>query len=331
MKRILCTVLGVVAVLMAGCRREAASPLSEGQPAPTGVLTVDGTPILREDLEFELARRGGKGAEADFDAVVEELVQRQRMVAEARRLGLDREPATRRAIEGVMVARWKERQLEPRFTATNTPAPVAAASSTSEPPTGVAPRRELVSHAAWLRLQFNPRSSAARRDALRGRMSEARALALNLDASVPGFGPLAVDYSDDDATRSMGGDLGWISPSNSSLAGGDSVRQALDALKQNGEVSPVIEGRDGFYLLRLIERRESTARGNAARQDAAVASHRAQIERRRGIENTVLAELRERIPVQYHTNALDEVRSAWRAGQGRRDDVPSAPPGGGRP
>ena len=106
---------------------------------------------------------------------------------------------------------------------------------------------------------------------------------------------------------------------------------ALEGLKQNGEVSPVIEGRDGFYLLRLIERRESTARGNAARQDAAVASHRAQIERRRAIENTVLAELRDRIPVQYHTNALDEVRSAWRAGQGRRDDVPSAPPGGGRP
>lgn len=329
MKRILCTALGVVAVLVAGCRREAAQPLSGGPPEPTGVLTVDGTPILREDLEFELARRGGKASEADFDAIVEEVVQRQRMVAEARRMGLDREPATRRAIEGVLVARWKERQLEPRLAATNTPVPVSR--TASDPTAGAAPMPELVSHVAWLKLQFTPRTSAARREALRERMTEARTRSLQLESSVSGFGPLAIEYSDDDATRSMGGDLGWISPSRSALTGGDAIRRAVDALQQPGEISPVIEGRDGFYLLRLIERRESTAGGAAGRQEAAVASHRAQIERRRAAESAVLSELRDRIPVQYHTNALDEVRAAWRAGRDRRDEVPSAPPGGGRP
>jgi hypothetical protein len=91
----------------------------------------------------------------------------------------------------------------------------------------------------------------------------------------------------------------------------------------------VIEGRDGFYLLRLIERRESSARGVAGRQEAAVASHRAQIERRRSVENTVLTELRERIPVQYHTNALDEVRSAWRSTRDQGNQAPAAPPDGG--
>jgi peptidyl-prolyl cis-trans isomerase C len=329
MMRIACAILGVVAVLMAGCRREAASPLSGDPPAPTGILSVDGVPILREDLEFELARIRGRGAEADFDAVVAELVQRQQMVAEARRLGLDQEPATRRALEGVLVARWKERQLEPRLADTSSPVPSTASPPPSEPAAGAAPRPEQVSHAAWLRLQFTPRTSSARKSTLRARMDEARAKAFQLDSSVPGFGPLAIDYSDDDATRSMGGDLGWISPSNSSLPGGEAVRAALDGLQQNGEVSPVIEGRDGFYLLRLIERRDSNGRGATARQEAAVASHRAQIERRRAIENAVLAELRERIPVQHHTNALEEVRSAWRAARDRRDDSPAAPPGGG--
>ena len=131
--RIACAILGVVGVLMAGCRREAAPPLSGNPPAPTGVLSVDGTPILREDLEFELARNRGRGAEVDFDAVVAELVQRQQMVAEARRLGIDQEPATRRALEGLLVARWKERQLEPRFTATNSPIPSTASPPPSEP------------------------------------------------------------------------------------------------------------------------------------------------------------------------------------------------------
>jgi peptidyl-prolyl cis-trans isomerase C len=328
MMRIAGAILGVVAVLVAGCRREAAPPLSGDPPSPAGVLSVDGTPILREDLEFELARNRGRGPEVDFDAVVAELVQRQQMVAEARRLGLDQEPATRRALEGVLVARWKERQLEPRLAATNASSSTAA-TPPAESATSAASRPERVSHAAWLRLQFTPRTSAARKSTLRARMDEARAKAFQLDSSVPGFGPLAIDYSDDDATRSMGGDLGWISPSNSSLPGGEAVRAALDGLQQNGEVSPVIEGRDGFYLLRLIERRDSNGRGATARQEAAVAWHRAQIERRRAIENAVLVELRERIPVQHHTNALEEVRSAWRTARDRRDDSPAAPPGGG--
>lgn len=327
--RIACAIVGVVAVLVAGCRREAAPPLSGEPPSPAGVLSVDGTPILREDLEFELARNRGRGAEVDFDAVVAELVQRQRMVAEARRLGLDQEPATRRALEGVLVARWKERQLEPRLAAAQGPVPSTDAPPRTEPATNAAPRPGKLAHAAWLRLQFTPRTTAARKATLRERLDEARAKALQLDSSVPGFGPLAIDYSDDDDTRSMGGDLGWISPSNSSLPGGEAVRTALDRLQQNGEISPVIEGRDGFYLLRLIERRESSAVGAAARQEAAVASHRARIERRRSIEGAVLAELRERIPVQYHTNALDEVRSAWRAARDRREDAPVAAPGGG--
>jgi hypothetical protein len=329
MKRILCTGLGVVAVLVAGCRREAASPPSVDPPAPAGVLSVDGSPILREDLEFELTRNRGRGGEVDFDAVVAELVQRRQMVAEARRLGLDQEPATRRALEGVLVARWKERQLEPRLAATNSPVPSPASSSPSQPTATVASRPETLTHAASLRLQFTPRTSAARKATLRERLDEARAKALQQDATLAGFGPLAIEYSDDDATRSMGGDLGWISPSNSALPGGDAVRRALDALQHNGEVSPVIEGRDGFYLLRLIERRESSARGVAGRQEAAVASHRAQIERRRSVENTVLTELRERIPVQYHTNALDEVRSAWRSTRDQGNQAPAAPPDGG--
>lgn len=329
MKRILCTGLGVVAVLVAGCRREAASPLPPEPSAPVGVLSVDGSPILREDLEFELTRNRGRGGEVDFDAVVAELVQRRQMVAEARRLGLDQEPATRRALEGVLVARWKERQLEPRLGATSSPVPSPASSSPSQPTATVASRPETLTHAAWLRLQFNPRTTAARKATLRERLDEARAKALQQEASLAGFGPLAIEYSDDDATRSIGGDLGWISPSNSALPGGDAVRRALDALQHNGEISPVIEGRDGFYLLRLIERRESSARGVAGRQEAAVASHRAQIERRRSVENTVLTELRERIPVQYHTNALDEVRSAWRSTRDQGNQAPAAPPDGG--
>jgi len=328
MKGILCTTLAVVAVLMAGCRREAASLPSPEVPAPAGLVSVDGTPILREDIEAELARRATRRDDVDFDVVLEEAIQRQRMVAEARRLGLDREPATRRALEGVLIARLKERQLEPRLagiqTATN-PATAAASPSAAGPTPGQ------LHHVAWLRLQFNPRSSAQRRDVLRERMNEARTKALALGPDVAGFGSLAIDYSDDDGSRSAGGDLGWLSQAHSTLPGGDAVMNALAGLRSPGEISPVIEGREAFYLLRLIERRAATGGTNRARQDAAIASHRGQIEGRRTIERGYLEELRSRIPAHYHTNAIEEARAAWRLTRSASESALPGAPGGGPP
>lgn len=328
MKRIVCTALGVVAVLVAGCRRETVPPLSLEVTTPVGLVNVDGIPLLREDLEVELARRITRRDDADFDVVLEEAVQRRRLLAEARRIGLDREPATRRAMEGVLIARLKELQLEPRYAGSqgrSNTAPVP------QDPMPVGTVSRPLHHVAWLRLRFNPRSSAERRDALRERMNEARTKALGLGSGVEGFGSLAIDYSDDDGTRSAGGDLGWLSDTSSMLPGGDAVKRALADLRTAGEISPVIEGRDAFYLLRLMERRTAATGERDSRQEVAVASHRARIEGRRAIEWEYFQELKTRIPADYHTNAIEEARAAWRSVRSTADAVVPGTPGGGPP
>jgi len=328
MKRILCTTWGVIAVLVAGCRREVPPQPSQEVFAPVGLVNVDGTPLLREELEEELARRTARRDDADFDAVLEEAVQRQRLVAEARRIGLDREPATRRAMEGVLIARLKELQLEPRYAGSQ------GASNTAPVPQDPLPGGPVsgqLSRVAWLRLRFNPRSSAERRDAVRERMNEARAQALALGPDVEGFGSLAIDYSDDDDSRGAGGDLGWLPDSGTMLPGGEAVARALADLRTAGEISPVIEGWDAFHLLRLMERRTVAAGEPDSRREVAVTSHRARIERRRAIEREYFEELKTRIPAEYQTPAIEEARAAWRSVRSTTETVGPGAPGGGPP
>ena len=306
-------------MLAAGCRRE--EPVAPTPVAPAGVALVDGAPVSRDDVEAELSRRAASGAPADFDAVLEELLQRRRLVAAARRLGLDEDPAVRRTLEGVLIARLREVELEPRLAATNraaetgSPAPAPAASTAA----GKEPRVQ--TRVAWLRLQWTPRTSEARRGELLRRMRDARARALGLDASTEGFGELAIEGSDDDATRSAGGDLGW----RTGFAEPE-VADAVAALARPGDVSPVIEGRHGVYLLRLISRRDAGGLATATRGAGAVASHLAQRARREATEKAWADEIRARIPVEVQTNDLRSVRAAW---ESRRATAP--PPPGGTP
>ena len=64
------------------------------------------------------------------------------------------------------------------------------------------------------------------------------------------FARLAARYSDDNQSREQGGDLGWFSPGQLVAA----LEKKIEALK-DGEVSPVIEDRFGFQIIRVVERK----------------------------------------------------------------------------
>ncbi len=67
------------------------------------------------------------------------------------------------------------------------------------------------------------------------------------------FDKAAQRYSDEVSTRSTGGDMGWVFERD--FAEEPAVREGLKNLK-TGELSPVISGIRGFYLLKLIELKE---------------------------------------------------------------------------
>jgi parvulin-like peptidyl-prolyl isomerase len=101
--------------------------------------------------------------------------------------------------------------------------------------------------------RVDPKASEAKRAEARARIEEARRLALARPAAVerasgvPGFGALAVDYSDDQTSRYRGGDIGWLDTGGMVARWPKQVLEAAYALEQ-GKTSEVIQTDDGFYL-----------------------------------------------------------------------------------
>jgi hypothetical protein len=67
------------------------------------------------------------------------------------------------------------------------------------------------------------------------------------------FGDLAKQQSEDALTKVNGGDVGFVGKSSEDPNG----LIAAASLLQPGQVSPIIEGSDGFYLVKLIEKRDT--------------------------------------------------------------------------
>ena len=94
------------------------------------------------------------------------------------------------------------------------------------------------------------------------RMQNARIQATKLDTTVPHFGALAREVSEDAASRYRGGVIGWIAEGRSDRYNYDPVViEAARSLEKSGSLSEVLRGADGVYLVRLVEGEPRQARG----------------------------------------------------------------------
>jgi parvulin-like peptidyl-prolyl isomerase len=109
--------------------------------------------------------------------------------------------------------------------------------------------------AAWIFVDVPKRADADRVAQLGRRAAAAREAALALPATTAGFGAVALEYSDDPATRYTGGEIGWIhAAQGDAFRYGPEVLAAALALSAPGEVSPVLRTEHGFALVRLMAR-----------------------------------------------------------------------------
>jgi hypothetical protein len=295
--------LATALLALAGCERHA--PV---EPAGQGIAIVDGRTIPVERLQAELARAGAGGDPDRVRQTLDDLILREQLVARALRLGLDRDPAVRRSWESALIARLEERELEPALRAA--PAEADGEEAAVAPVQRTRPDEVRL---AVLRLETHAKTTPEKLRRLESRLEEARTRVATLPPGIPGFGGLALEYSDDAATRISGGDLGWMKadPARSSL---DPQAMAAGlALRAPGDVSPVIRGRQGVYLVRLIGRRAGGARPGAAEQDLALARHVRQLKRRKSVEADFLATIRRTIPVTVNTGMVTRMEAELRA------------------
>src|SRR5262245_50902161 len=96
--------------LLAGCGRPTSS-----HECPDVVATVDGKPIALSIFEAELDRSRRSAQPADPGQVLEKLLQRERLIARAMRIGLDQDPEVRRSFEAVLITKLKERELDSKI------------------------------------------------------------------------------------------------------------------------------------------------------------------------------------------------------------------------
>jgi parvulin-like peptidyl-prolyl isomerase len=295
MKRIHWLLLGLVT--LAGCAKQSSSP-----NGPDVLATIGTRPIRVADLEAEAARRAALGqAVPAKETLLEELVTREAMLERALELGLAEQPEVRRRYQNLLLAELKERELQPRLAqAKVSPESLRAAGASV---TRLQPAQVRL---AVLRFGVSSRTSAEKRTQLAERLAEAREKASRLSPDEAGFGALAVDYSDDQSTRYCGGDLGWFSVGRTNYSVPAEVLSAGQALTRVGEVSEVLRTEDGFFLVRLMERREAGKR--SAGESDAVLHHKLLAQERKRIEAEFGAEARSRARVEINTQALAAVQ-----------------------
>jgi parvulin-like peptidyl-prolyl isomerase len=288
--------------LVSSCSRQAGP---ETSPEAEVVARIGSREIRVAEFRDGMARRSVGDDPAAKEALLEELLEFGALVEKARELGLDQDPGLRRAWENLLVARLRERQFEPLLTnAVPTAAQVQARYETNPPAyTEPAQRR-----GAILFFETPPQASPEQQSRLRQRLDEARAKALNLATNEPaarGFGALAVEYSEDQATRYRGGDIGWVQAGRGDARFDAAVLDTLFKLPAPGSLSEPVMTPRGCYLVKLLEVRPQRVKPLA--EVRAAIEHALLIENRRRIETEWKQSVRAGRPVQRFPEVLARV------------------------
>jgi peptidyl-prolyl cis-trans isomerase C len=247
---LLCLLFGV-GVAMSSCQRPVGnSPLSGAEVARVGdqMITVGA-------LQERIDRRGAGDQPAAREQALRELIEIEAAAAKARRAGYEQRPEIREQIKRLLADRFKEEQLAHVTSSVPPDAEIEEYYQTHH--ARFANAEKVRGAVIYLRLPFN--ASSEKVQEIRSRAEKIRAAALNAHSNELGFGVLAQQNSDDQITRYRGGDLGCLT--SAELAGrlGSAAADALFALRQPDELSPLIEQSSGFYLFKLIARQPETS------------------------------------------------------------------------
>jgi len=300
--------LGAMALvfLLAGCDGR---PPEAARPDGTPALARVGEAIIRvEDLHREAERRNrGRRGLPEKEALVREMAENLALAQHARALGLDRDPAIAHEIQTLLVRRLLERELAPRLEAVD---PTAAEVEAEYQRTLARYTQPAKDRLAILFLEVPANASAERRAEVRARLEEARRRASGTgataagDVPAPGFGPMSAEYSDDQASRHRGGDVGWLESGNFAYRWPRPLLEAGFALPKGG-VSEVLETDKGLYLVMKTDTRPAEVRPLSEVEGALRQSLRA--EQRRRIDAAYRREVSERVGLQVDAAAVAAV------------------------
>ncbi|WP_376690738.1 peptidylprolyl isomerase [Wenzhouxiangella sp. EGI_FJ10409] len=290
------------AILLVGCNGD------EGVAEEDRVLARVGNDAITvgeftHELEVRNSRRPGYYASEERRAqLLEEMIEWQALLAEARATGVTEDPEFRRLVERMIVQRLRQQEMETELAE----APISDADVEAyyreHIDTFTRPERRRI---AMLRVD---RPGGAEEDAEQARMriEEARQAAEQLPTETTHFGEVAVEYSDDRSSRYQGGVVGWlVDQSQQRYRWDEEVIDAAFALEETGEISPVVTTASGYYILRLAEL--EPGRVTPLEQVADGIRHRINRERAQRFESGFVERVRQSHQVEIEQELLAEI------------------------
>ncbi|MGH7788803.1 MAG: peptidylprolyl isomerase [Candidatus Binatia bacterium] len=245
-------VFGAVAALILPRVYEAATDWWSNRGA---LVVIDGQAITRADLEHELTRRGlGRALPRTGRVVLDDLVELETLTAAARRAGYADDPDVRLEVKHALAGRYRDATIEGPLSDIAVTNQEIGAYYDANPGEFTLP--EAV-HAAVVRFAVPAGAPEERQHAILERAEQVRQEALGEGAD---FARLAVRYSDDQATRYRGGDVGWVARGQKDSRLEPAVIDAAFALAQPGEVGPLVPTATGIHLIKLLERKPERMR-----------------------------------------------------------------------
>jgi parvulin-like peptidyl-prolyl isomerase len=241
----------------------AAGAWAQPQPAaPSPVIaTIGSETITVADFEAEMKRRSVAGVSfASLEqkrALLDEMLRLAALVNQAREAGYERHTDIQTMVRRLLASRYEQDQLKPRLDALKVSDEEVRREYDSHVRDYSVP--EYV-HAAMIFIELPKGASPDAVKQATARAETALAEAAKLPATTRGFGDLARRHSDDQASKYVGGDLGWQPRGQSGDRWGQPVTDAIAKLDKPGDVGPIVRTDRGLYLVKLIEKREGSVR-----------------------------------------------------------------------
>jgi peptidyl-prolyl cis-trans isomerase C len=326
-RRILPLVLAVAAV--AACQGQR-GPKKSGPAVARGdgvVITVDEFKSrLKEQSPIIRSRFTTVERKKEF---LDGLVRFEVLAAEAERQGLDQDPDVQNAVRKLMVQKLVQRYFQDGAGGKDIPEAELREYYEKNKAEYFRPARVRVGVVSFLAAPGTPQR-AAKSAAARKADAEIKA---QVAKNPLAFGQLAQKLSEDEASRSVGGDLGFKSLEELTTAYGDKFAATIFGQK-DGTVSGVLESTQGFHVVRVAGRQEELNRPFEQVKDQLGA--RLSRERKQKELESWVKGLKEKARVRVDEAALEKIVVDTEAGAagpmgGMRQMMPGGMPGGMAP
>lgn len=287
----------LLAWVVAGCHQETPH---------TDVLARVGDRELRaaEFAQQVKAQQAKSPLPVNQRLMLDEWVAREVMLQAARKSGLAEDPEVQDILANILIGKLKERNLSAQLEAAAVSDEEVKTAYENERGQLMAPERARI---AILFTPTGPGSSGpvAAKEKMDKALSLARADVTGPQAaSLTGFGALAIDYSEDQESRYKGGDLGWVEHERYPRRIEPAAIEAGFRLTKSGEISQVITGSKGLYLVKLLEKQAAAPK--AFEQVAGPIRQRLLLKKRATIESDFQQNLRKGVAIEIHAEKLTD-------------------------